>query len=349
MKTILFCNLPYAFSILKPLADELERRGCEYLWYVDASLSDIFPYKKMPTTTTIKALEDFKSDAIFVCGNDVPYWLRGLKVQVFHGLAGEKKGHFRIRDYFDLYLTQGKYFTERFQALAKKHKNFEVIETGWCKLDRLYSISEVTKAKKLELLEKYSAKKIVLYAPTFSPSLTSALALEKSIEKLANREDILVIIKFHDKMSEALKGLYEKMNGVLIIKADDIIQSLQIADLMISDSSSVVYEFTLLDKPVITFNSISENIDWCNVHREDEVYANVIKVLNGDDVYAKNRKRTIALYHPYNDGKSAERMIDATYNHIDKYGVPLKRKVSLLRKYKMLKAYKKGLSGLFKV
>jgi CDP-glycerol glycerophosphotransferase (TagB/SpsB family) len=341
MKTILFCNLPYAFSILKPLADELESRGYEYLWYVDSSLAEIFPYKDMPSTKSIKDLETFSPDAIFVCGNDVPYWLRGVKVQIFHGLAGEKKGHFRIRDYFDLYLTQGKYFTDKFKALAQKHKNFKVIETGWCKLDKLYSISEETKAKKLELLEKYGTKKMLLYAPTFSPSLPSAIALEKVIEKLGKREDILLIIKFHDKMNTELKELYEKMDNVLVIESDDITEPLQMADIMISDSSSVVYEFTLLDKPVITFNSISENIDWCNVHGADEIYENVIEVLNGHDAYVQNRQETIALYHPYNDGESAERMIKATKGYIEDYGVPLKRKISILRKYKMLKAYKR--------
>jgi len=341
MKTILFCNLPYAFSILKPLADELKERGDEYIWYVDSSLVDIFPYHNEVRTSTIQALETFNSDAIFICGNDVPYWLRGVKVQVFHGLAGEKKGHFRIRDYFDLYLTQGKYFTDRFKALAQKYKNFEVIETGWCKLDRLYTVSEETKAKKLALLDKYSAKKMVLYAPTFSPSLTSAVALEKVIEKLANQEEILLFIKFHDKMSQVLKEIYEKIDNVLIIETNDITELLQMADLMISDSSSVVYEFTLLNKPVVTLNSISENIDWCNVHSADEVYDRVIEVLNGYDTYSKNRKNTIALYHPYSDGKSAKRMIEATEQYIEKYGVPVKRNVSLLRKIKMKKVYKR--------
>jgi hypothetical protein len=343
MKTILFCNLPYAFSILKPLADELETRGYEYLWYVDSSLMDIFPYKGMPTTTSIKLLEDFKSDAIYVCGNDVPYWLRGVKVQIFHGLAGEKKGHFRIRNYFDLYLTQGNYFTDRFKLLAKKHKNFEVIETGWSKLDKLYTISDETKVKKQELLKEYGVTNMVLYAPTFSPSLTSALELKNVIEKLGEERDVLVIVKFHDKMNPEWVKLYEKMQNknILIIKSDDITESLQMADVMISDSSSVVYEFILLNKPVITLNSTSENIDWCNVHNADEVYSSVIEVLNANDTYKKNRKNTIKLYHPYNDGKSAKRMVEATEDYIARNGVPLNRKISLLRKYNMLKRYKR--------
>lgn len=342
MKIILFCNLPYAFSILKPLADAAKARGYDYLWYLPPALTTLFPYKAMPTTHSIEAVEQFQSDAIFVCGNDVPYWLRGVKVQIFHGLAGEKKGHFRIRGYFDLYLTQGKYFTERFEALVRKHKNFEVVETGWCKLDRLYTISEETKAKKATLLKEYGAKKMVLYAPTFSPSLTSAPALTETIERLSRHDDILLCIKFHDKMDPTLKAPYEQMAQALIIDADDITESLQMADLMISDSSSVVYEFTLLDKPVVTLNSISEHINWCDVKVPEAVYEKVIAILEGNDTFAQNRKETIALYHPYSDGKSAARMLDATEKYIARHGVPAKRDIPLLRRYKMHKRYNKA-------
>ena len=332
MKTILFCNLPYAFSILKPLADELEKRGYDYIWYVSPFLTDIFPYKNMPITDKIKVLEAFQSDAIFVPGNDIPYWLRGLKVQIFHGLAGEKKGHFRIRDYF----------TNKFNTLAKRHKNFEVKETGWCKLDKLYTISNETQAKKKQLLLRYNVQHIILYAPTFSPSLTSALKLKKSIETFANNENLLVIIKFHDKMDTKIIAQYKALDSknLLIIDDNDITQSLQIADLMSSDSSSVVYEFILLDKPVVTLNSISENIDWLNLHSTDTFCLKVLEILDGDDKYKEKRKNTIALYHPYSDGKSSKRMIDATEAYLKEHEVPKKRKVSILRKWKLYKKYR---------
>ncbi len=343
MKTLLFCNLPYSFSILKPLADELKNRDYNYLWYIPSSLIKIFPYLHMPHTQTIKELEEFQSDAIFVAGNDVPYWLRGAKVQIFHGLAGEKKGHFRIRDYFDLYLTQGPYFTNRFKTLSLKHKNFDVIETGWCKLDNLYTISNKIKTKKTELLNSCNAKKIILYAPTFSPSLTSGLALLDTIEKLTLRDDILVIIKFHDKMATDIKEKYQQLETKNLIISDekDITTLLQISDIMISDTSSVVYEFTFLNKPVVTLNSKSENINWCNVGSMEEVYSNTIEILNGNDSYTQNRKNSIELYHPYSDGKSSIRMIEATKAYIKEQGVPEKRKLSLLRKFKILKKYGK--------
>ncbi|MBT8321134.1 MAG: CDP-glycerol--glycerophosphate glycerophosphotransferase, partial [Eudoraea sp.] len=135
MKVIFFCQNAYAYGILEPIKQVLIEEGHSFIWGISRKLLPKFPYKSEPFTTSILDLQLFEADVIFVPGNEVPYYLRGLKVQVFHGLAGEKKGHFRIRHYFDVYLTQGPHFTRRFQELQHKHKDFEVIETGWPKLD----------------------------------------------------------------------------------------------------------------------------------------------------------------------------------------------------------------------
>ena len=329
MKTILFCNLPYAFSIMKPLADALEKRGDAYLWYISPLLIEQFPYKTMQHTDSIKELERFESDAIFVPGNDVPYWLRGVKIQIFHGLAGEKKGHFRIREYFDLYLTQGPYFTKKFQLLADKHKNFKVKETGWCKLDTLYNYTKQT-----------HKDKTILYAPTFSPSLTSAKRLLSSIELLS--QEYKIIIKFHDKMDKALIATYQAIESerITISQLKDITPLLQQTDLMISDTSSVVYEYILLNKPVVTLESKSQNINWENYTDVQELEESVRYILEGKDKFKNKREETIALYHPYSDGHSSERMIEATEDYINTYGVPQKRRLPLLRKWKLWHKYR---------
>jgi len=342
MSAVLFCNLPYAFSILKPLRDELKKRKLEYIWYVPIELISIFPYTKEPMTSEIKEIELFKSDMIFVPGNDLPWYLNGVKVQIFHGLAGEKKGHFRIRDYFDLYLTQGPYFTKRFEELANKHKNFLVKETGWCKLDKLYTKDKKIKEKKKELLQKSGAKKIILYAPTFSPSLSSATKLHDEIIKLSYRDDYLVVIKFHDKMDREIQKSYEdkKSKKLLILKDDDISNSLKFADVMISDTSSVVYEFLLLDKPVVTLDSHSENILWEDIDNPKVLEKKIDDIFTGIDEFKDKRTEIIRLYHPYSDGESASRMVDAVLEYIEKFGVSKKRKVSISRKISMIKKYK---------
>jgi CDP-glycerol glycerophosphotransferase (TagB/SpsB family) len=341
MRAILFCNLPYAFAILKPLEEELSSRGFEILWFVPSEIAGLFPYAQSPYATTMKALVAFQSDMIFVPGNDVPWYLRGVKVQIFHGFAGEKKGHFRIREYFDLYLTQGPYFTKRFHELALKHKNFEVIETGWCKLDALFTKAYESRSRKAELLQRCNAKKLLLFAPTFSPSLTSAVALKESVLKLSHDANFLVHVKFHDKMDANVVAAYKQMahDKLVILDIADISDAMVVSDLMISDTSSVVYEFIQLDKPVVTLNSTSPNINWADAATAQEIERYVYETLFEDDKYAKNRADVIALYHPYSDGKSAQRMVDATLEYLKRHGVPKKRKISLLRKYKIFKTF----------
>lgn len=343
MRVILFCANPYAFGILKPLYDSLMLQRHTVLWYMPEKIASQFPFTgAFAITGSIKELDAFKSDAIFVPGNEVPYYLRGVKVQVFHGLAGEKQGHFRIRNYFDLYLTQGPYFTERFQDLAKKHRDFQVTETGWCKLDSLYQKHEEYLKERDYILQQAGKKKLVLYAPTFSPSLTSAMSSTSEIFALASREDIFLMIKFHDLMNplivEAYKASAQVVKNVSIVEDRNILKYLIMADMMISDTSSVVYEFILLNKPVITIRSTSDTINWRDIQSADELAAAFSQELQYD-TYKEARLKTIQHYHPYTDGQSSARMIAAVEDYIKKFGVPEKRRINFYRRYKINKMF----------
>lgn len=343
MKAILFCVNPYAFGILKPLHDELSRQGHQTLWYVPTQLLTHFPFSEtVKITTSIHELCNYKSDAIFVPGNEVPHYLRGVKVQVFHGLAGEKKGHFRIRNYFDLYLTQGPYFTERFQQLKEKHKDFEVTETGWCKLDPLFQHLDQFREERNKILADNKKSTLLLYAPTFSPSLTSATSAIRSVFSIADEEDVFLLLKFHDLMDTNVVNAYKKearlRSNVTVIEDRNILKTLVMADMMISDTSSVVYEFMLLNKPVITINSRSKNVNWCNIASPDELQHTVSREI-AEDNFRATRLETIRLYHPYSDGNSSSRMIAAVENYISHHGVPLARKINIYRKYLMNKKF----------
>ena len=343
MRATLFCANPYAFGILKPLSDELLNEGHSVLWFVPQKHLSSFPFQAdVAFTTSIPEVYHFGSDAIFVPGNEVPHYLPGVKVQVFHGMAGEKKGHFRIRHYFDLYLTQGPYFTNRFQELASKYNDFLVMETGWCKLDPLYQNTEQYSKQRDELLKKHNKKHLVLYAPTFSPSLTSTVELKEHIFRLAQNEDIFLLIKFHDLMDRQIAAQYEyeaqKNSNVEIVKERNILNTLKMADVMISDTSSVVYEFVFLNKPVITLNSRSPHIVWSNIS-EPKQLAKAFNDAITNDIFAEKRTDLIRMYHPYTDGRSSHRMIKAVEKYISDHGVPAKRKLNLYRRYKMVKDF----------
>ncbi len=343
MKNILFCENPYAFSILAPIRDVLKRKGYDVLWYLSEKLRKEFPYPKEKNTSSIIELNEYKSDAIFVPGNEVPHFLRGVKTQVFHGLAGEKKGHFRIRHYFDLYLTQGPFFTNKFEILSKKYNDFKVVETGWSKLDEYLKNQNQFNTEKNTLLEKHKATNILLYAPTFSPSLTSAPFLKTEFEQIASDKNNLILIKFHDLMQNDLidtyKALSKNHENIIYIEDRNILKYLLIADLMISDTSSVVYEFLLLNKPVITLNARSPQAAWDDI-QSPEMLTERVKSNLETDANAEKRALIIANYHPYNDGKSSLRMVEAVENYIHTNGVPESRKLSFFRRNKINKMYK---------
>ncbi len=345
MRAVLFCANPYAFGILKPLHDALAQRQHEVLWFIPDKIRDQFPFTgTFAITNQVKTLIEFKGDAHFVPGNEIPHYLRGVKVQVFHGMAGEKQGHFRIRNYFDLYLTQGPYFTNRFKQLAAKHGDFEVMETGWCKLDPLYQHHTEYHTERDALLNQSGKKKLVLYAPTFSPSLTSAKELREAIDTLAHTEDVYLMIKFHDLMDREVIGQYQTLANntpnIEIINDRNILKYLIMADVMISDTSSVVYEFILLNKPVITWRSASQHITWTDIQSAEELLPAYQKEIT-EDMHRAARQATILNYHPYTDGKSSERMIAAVEAYILQHGIPEKRNVNLYRRFKMNRLFGK--------
>lgn len=346
MRILLFCENRYAIDILLPLYEEAIDQGThKILWYINTrKFTDISLPESAEWSSNMQDLYDFNPEAIYVPGNIVPYYLPGVKVQVFHGYAAEKKDQFRIRNYFDLYMTQGPYFTSRFRQLQDKYKDFEVVETGWTKQDWIRKHLHDYDSYKGLLLDKYGKKKIVLYAPTFSPRLTSLECMINPLtELLASEKDFLLILKFHPLTNETYKSLYKTWAGqrddVLYAEASENITKYQlISDVMISDTSSAVYEFTLLDRPVITIRSIAKDIFWENINDEKELVEAYRKALT--DTESSQRRHWIKEnYDPYFDGFCCKRMIEATENYIARYGTPLKRNLNIWRKYMSIKTF----------
>lgn len=344
MRIVLFCENKYAVAILSPIHEyAMKTNEHEVLWYVHAPKFPHFPLKdSVAYTTSMQQVYDFAPEAIFVPGNIVPYYLPGVKVQVFHGYAGEKKGHFIIRHYFDTYFTQGPFFTKRFMELAEQHGNFEVVETGWPKQDWIKKHMHDFDAEKAALLAKHKKERVVLYAPTFSPKLTSLGVIKQALVDLVHSEDIVLLMKFHPLTAPEWVSEYKELAAAEenIIWVDDfsVTKYQLMSDLMISDTSSTVYEFLLLNKPVVTINSSSKHICWVDINDPSELHSAYNKALNDADAISR-RRWIIDNYDPHLDGKVAERMLSAVKDYIARNGVPKERRVNLWRKYTSIKTF----------
>ena len=344
MRIILFCENKYAIDILYPIYQEaVQSTDNKILWYVHQKKIPLFPLsEEVPYTNNIQEVYDFSPEAIFVPGNIVPYYLPGVKIQVFHGYAAEKKDHWVIRRYFDTYFTQGPFFTEGFSTLAKKYKDFEVVETGWPKQDWIKNHLHSFDTEKADLLAEHKKSQVVLYAPTFSPSLTSLPHIKETLVDLVHKKDIVLLLKFHpltkQEWIDEYKQLAESEEHIVWIDDFNVTKYQLMSDVMISDTSSTIYEFLLLDRPVITLSTISKDIYWTNITEPDQL-SDAFETALYDEGAIKKRQWIKNNYDPYLDGNVCKRMLDATADYISKHGVPKKRKLNLWRRYTSIKEF----------
>lgn len=348
MRILLFCENRYAIDILNPLQEYVTDNNLphEVMWYIHKPKISTFEYaSKVRWTNSIQEAYDFSPEAVFVPGNIVPYYLPGVKIQVFHGYAAEKKDHWIIRRYFDTYFTQGPYFTRHFKALSEEYGDFEVVETGWPKQDWIKRNLHTYDAERQRLLDSTGRKRIILYAPTFSPKLTS-LPLEGMKERLgelAEHNDALVVMKFHPltrkEWADEYRAWAESKDNVIFVNQGENITKYQLmSDVLISDTSSTVYEFLLLSRPVITVRTIAKDIYWEDTATPDGLEEAYRRAMNDPEAIAR-RQWIVDNYDPYLDGHVCERMLNAAADYIRRHGVPSKRRLNLWRKYTSVKTF----------
>lgn len=338
MKLLFYISKSYSYSIIKPIVKYLEKHQKHqiafylFYWTVNEFPDEWLSYEVFELPE--QAIE-FKPDFVIAPGNFVDFRIPGLKVQLFHGLGIEKESHFKIRPYFDIYFTSGPYVTQRYKRLQRSHKNFIIRETGWTKIDYILSYPKKDLKAIFNIPEN---KKIILYAPTFSPKMQSAYDLLPIIPDII-RKDEFWLIKFHELMENRTIRIFKNYitKNCQIIDNPDITPYLHAADVLISDTSSVVYEFMILDKPVITFKTISRFDKGINIQEPSELRESIDRCLKDPFEYKHNRTLHLNDVNPYKDGKISERII-TNLEDIFNTGIKpeKKRHVNFFRKMKIL-------------
>lgn len=337
-KYLFFISQNYSFAILRPLQKAIESRGGEVRWYLYGSeVNHTFLQENEIKLESIKAVKAYHPIAVFVPGNTVPAFIPGLKVAVFHGFNSGKlnrrgfEDHFNIRGCFDLYCTQGPNTTKTFQALAKKHGHFSVVETGWPTLDPLFS--SVGRKRTDE-----NAKPTVLMCSTFSRNLTCAPILLDTIKQLSQSGKWHWKIQFHPKMDAAIVENYKAIQSenLTFIETDDVIPLLQEADVMLCDTSSVLIMFLLQGKPVVTFNNISPSDYLLDINTPENLESALeVALSQPKDLMCKINK-FISETHPKQDGLSSQRVLDAVDSMLNGEIVNVKSKpLNIIRAFKL--------------
>ena len=160
---------------------------------------------------------------------------------------------------WDYLISQNQYSSEIFRRAFRFHK--EILEIGYPRNDILFqkndvaSIIELKKELKLPL-----DKKIILYAPTWRDDeyyglgkykFTSKLDFQLAKEQLS--EEYVFIVKYHYLVQDQIDWSEYKGFVYAFDKTYDISTLYLVADMLITDYSSVMFDYSILSRPMFFF------------------------------------------------------------------------------------------------
>jgi len=273
-------------------------------------------------------------------------------IQCWHGFPLKTMGHMlynydKITDgfidyeweHFDYILSYGINYNTFMSACYGTIQNRYAI-TGMPRNDLLF----YTDGKKNleEVMPECKGKKVVFYMPTFREMRGIVNGEKKGylfywsdfdieiLQEFCRERNLFFLFKLHpcdiSKVSEwcvksdCMGALTDEMLGDKCMY-----EYLNAADFLITDYSSVYFDYMLLNRPIIFTNKdeesygsgrgfIMEPIDFWRpgpiVHTMDKIFEEIDQVLNGEDIYCHKREELLPFVHRHTNGGSTQRLFD---------------------------------------
>lgn len=199
-----------------------------------------------------------------------------------------------------------------------------ILKTGVPRTDLFYN--EEAKLHAIQKLVKENPrlkeKKVILYAPTYRDQQLDAFKLELDVKKMqeALSETYILLLRLHPAVKSGLS--LEGMDPRFVFDytgRHEMNELLFVTDLLITDYSSIPYEFSILGKPMVFFaydeatylgerglwEAYKDMVPGPVVRTTDEV-VNVIL----EEAYDKKQVQAFAeAWNKYSKGKSSENLV----------------------------------------
>lgn len=188
-----------------------------------------------------------------------------LKIQIFHGVSFRNKAIRAENSGADFYFIVGPYMQSAFaQSGLLAQDDPRGLRIGFMKTDRLLN-GELDRKQLLKAHGFAGDRPVILYAPTGQKHNSLEIMGEKVIENLAASDLYDILIKTHDHPKDTKVDWLARLGPLLndhtkITRVPDVIPLLFLADLLITDASSVSNEYSLLDRPMV-FLDVPKLID----------------------------------------------------------------------------------------
>ncbi len=178
------------------------------------------------------------------------------RVQLFHGVSFRNMAVRRDVLVYDRLFLVGPYMRRLFtdQQLLRD-TDTRLVNIGFPKLDRLVDGTLDRKAI-LSRLGLSGRRPVLLYAPTGQKDNSLEHTGEAVLERLKQTGKYDILIKLHDHPRDRVTDWPRRLKRLLdphtkLVTDYDVVPYLFVADLLISDASSVSNEYALLDRPMV--------------------------------------------------------------------------------------------------
>ncbi len=305
----------YHYRILNPIFEEIPKEHRVILTPHVRDLLDFQPNVVVVSESQAALLRKRLPGAIFV-------WTR-------HGLISNNTTCYaaRVSDYACLTSEENRKWHVRYGGNPRR--GFWL--TGYVQMDPLFRNETIPLP--FSLPEK---GKTVIYGPTWNEYLSSAPILGQRVVDLirGNDKKISIIIKPHPviferypKWVQIWRNLERTNENVFFVDDPmaDVVPYLKAADLLVSDASSVIFQFLALNRPIILINNPnrfrtshfdSKGIEWqwrdvANVIDRIEDLPSVVdrNLTNPENRLERRNHYRERLFGNLTDGRAAERIV----------------------------------------
>jgi len=201
--------------------------------------------------------------------------------------------------------------------------------TGVPRNDRLFVRDE----RVLDRLAIRPSQRVILFAPTYResgvlPNYLPVPGLDpKRLVELLGKHDAILLIRPHYYEWSAARDMVERVGSPYLRTADEgvvpeVNELLPLTDILITDYSSIFFDFLLLDRPII-FScydreayeqergftiDYDSNTPGFKVATSEEFLNSLDQLLSGDDPHRAQRLEARTRFHRLTDARSAERV-----------------------------------------
>lgn len=307
---------------------------------IDGEIEEVYLMLKYKNTITDKmryAIEIIKqvyhiktSKVVIIDGNNFVISnmsnISAKVIQIWHACGAIKKfgqdyeRKYNIKNYDYIITCSSK--SQGIMSSAFGVKKEQVLTLGYSKTDDLFNKNTMKKYRDT-MYEKYSfleGKKVVLYAPTFrGEGIYDKEMLYIDIDKISELlgDDYVILYKLHPIID---KKLDYKSNNVFNVTSESLYKLFSIADILVSDYSAIIYDFSILEKPIILYTpDLEEYKEKRGLYVDYQLFApgkitydeyELVDVIKSEDFDINKVKKLKNEFFDYLDGKSSKRIAE---------------------------------------